>query len=179
MSIRHRTGWARFATRVERIRVKGGDDVESDGARDTAWSGDQRSGQHRKGFKQPQFVLALRWSALEPSDTTIAAIRALNKARNVDQAEQALAQFQVVTQSALIADVDGRIGMVVTGRIPMRDRTNDLHGIVPAPGWDARYDWRGYLPQRKSAEDARPGQRIDRHRESQGRGIGLSAPSDV
>ena len=45
----------------------------------------------------------------------------------MDQAEQALAQFQVVTQSALIADVDGRIGMVVTGRIPMRDRTNDLH----------------------------------------------------
>ncbi len=40
----------------------------------------------------------------------------------MDQAEQALAQFQVVTQSALIADVDGRIGMVVTGRIPMRDR---------------------------------------------------------
>ncbi len=36
--------------------------------------------------------------------------------------------------------------MVVTGRIPMRDRSNDLHGLVPAPGWEARYDWRGYLP---------------------------------
>ncbi len=57
-----------------------------------------------------------------------------------------MAQFQIVTQSALIADVDGKIGMVVTGRIPMRDRANDLHGLVPAPGWDARYDWRGYLP---------------------------------
>ena len=81
-----------------------------------------------------------------PNDTTIAAIRALNKAQNIDQAERALAQFQIVTQSALIADVDGRIGMVVTGRIPMRDRANDLHGLVPAPGWEARYDWRGYLP---------------------------------
>ncbi|HYM48035.1 MAG TPA: penicillin acylase family protein, partial [Burkholderiaceae bacterium] len=76
----------------------------------------------------------------------MAAIRALNKARNVDQAEQALAQFQIVTQSALIADVDGKIGMMVTGRIPMRDRANDLNGVVPAPGWEARYDWRGYLP---------------------------------
>ena len=139
-------GWARFDTRVERIGVKGGDDVELT-VRETR-HGPVISGlaSVEKGFKQPQFALALRWSALEPNDTTIAAIRALNKARNIDQAEQALAQFQIVTQSALIADVDGRIGMSVTGRIPMRDRANDLHGLVPAPGWDARYDWRGYLP---------------------------------
>ena len=139
-------GWARFVTRVERIHVKGGDDIELT-VRETR-HGPVISGltSVEKGFKQSQFALALRWSALEPDDTTMPAIRALNKARNVDQAERALAQFQIVTQSALIADVDGKIGMVVTGRIPMRDRANDLHGLVPAPGWEARYDWRGYLP---------------------------------
>ena len=139
-------GWARFATRIEHIRVKGSDDVELT-VRETR-HGPVISGltSVEKGFKQPQFALALRWSALEPSDTTIAAIRALNKARNIDQAERALGAFQIVTQSALIADVDGKTGMVVTGRIPMRDRANDLHGLVPAPGWDARYDWRGYVP---------------------------------
>jgi penicillin amidase len=139
-------GWARFVTRIEPIRVKGGDDVELT-VRETR-HGPVISGlaSVEKGFKQPQFALALRWSALEPNDTTIAAIRALNKARNIEQAERALGKFQVVTQSALIADVDGKIGMVVTGRIPMRDRAHDLHGLVPAPGWDARYDWRGYLP---------------------------------
>ncbi len=144
-------GWARFATRVERIRVKGGDNVELT-VRETR-HGPVMSGlaSVEKGLiqpkpGQPQFALALRWSALEPDDTTIAAIRALNKARNVEQAEQALAQFQIVTQSALVADVEGRIAMMVTGRIPLRDPANDLNGIVPAPGWDARYDWRGYLP---------------------------------
>ena len=139
-------GWARFATRVERIRVKGGDDVELT-VRHTR-HGPVVSGlaSVEKGFKQPNFALALRWSALEPDDTTIAAIRALNKAQNIDQAEQALALLQIVTQSALIADVDGKIGMVVTGRIPVRGSANDLNGFVPAPGWDARYDWRGYLP---------------------------------
>ena len=138
-------GWARFVTRIERIRVKGGNDVELT-VRETR-HGPVISGlaSVEKGFKQPQFALALRWSALEPDDKTIAAIRALNKARNIDQAERALAQFQIVTQSALMADVDGKIGMVVTGRIPIRDRANDLHGLVPAPGWEARYDWRGYL----------------------------------
>ncbi len=139
-------GWARFVTHVELIRVKGGADVELT-VRQTR-HGPVISGlaSVEKGFKQPQFVLSMRWSALEPDDTTVAAIRALNKARNIDQAERALAQFQIVTQSALIADVDGRIGMVVTGRIPMRDRANDLHGLVPAPGWEARYDWTGYVP---------------------------------
>ncbi|MGH6608699.1 MAG: penicillin acylase family protein, partial [Burkholderiaceae bacterium] len=138
-------GWTRFATRVERISVKGGVDVDFQ-IRETRHGpviSDLAS--VAKGFKQQQFVLALRWSALEPSDSTIAAIRALNKARNIEQAKQALAQFQVVTQSALIADIDGKIGMMVTGRIPVRDPSNDLNGIVPAPGWETRYDWRGYL----------------------------------
>ena len=149
-------GWARFATRVERIRVKGSDDVELT-VRETR-HGPVISGlaSVEKGFKQPLFALALRWSALEPNDTTIAAIRALNRAKNIDQAESALREFQIVTQSALVADVDGRIGMLVTGRIPMRDRTNDLHGLVPAPGWEGRYDWRGYLPAEQAPKTRDP-----------------------
>ncbi|HVG05696.1 MAG TPA: penicillin acylase family protein, partial [Burkholderiaceae bacterium] len=149
-------GWAPFTSRVERIRVKGGDDVELT-IRGTR-HGPVISGlaSVEKGFKQAQFVLALRWSALEPNDTTIAAIRALNKSRNIDQAEQALEKFQIVTQSALIADIDGKIGLIVTGRIPIRDRTHDLQGLVPAPGWEARYDWRGYLPANQSPRTRDP-----------------------
>ncbi|HVE88187.1 MAG TPA: penicillin acylase family protein [Burkholderiaceae bacterium] len=154
-------GWAPFASRVERVRVKGGDDVELT-IRETRHgpvisglaSVEKGMGQPKSG--QPQFVLAMRWSALEPSDTTTAAIRALNKARNIDQAEQALEKFQIVTQSALIADLDGKIGMIVTGRIPMRDRTHDLLGLVPAPGWEARYDWRGYLPTEQAPRSRDP-----------------------
>jgi len=139
-------GWSQFKTRIERIRVKGADDVELT-VRETRHGPVVSSlASVEEGFKQTQFVLALRWSALEPTDSTIAAIRALNKSRNIDQAEKALAQFQVVTQSALIADVDGRIGMTVTGRIPMRASQHDLRGLVPAPGWEARYDWVGYVP---------------------------------
>jgi penicillin amidase len=29
--------------------------------------------------------------------------------------------------------------------VPIRRRENDLRGIAPAPGWDARYDWEGWL----------------------------------
>jgi penicillin amidase len=139
-------GWARFARRTETIRVKGEADVELV-VRETR-HGPVISGLASvdKGFAHSRYVLALRWSALEPEDRTFAAVRALNKARSATEAEAALSQFELVTQSAVFADVDGQIGMVVTGRIPVRRRDNDLQGIAPAPGWDARYDWAGYLP---------------------------------
>ena len=138
-------GWAPFGQRTEIIRVKGQADVEL-AVRETR-HGPVMSGLNStdKVLADPKFVLALRWSALEPDDRTFAAIRALNKARSAEEVEAALGQFQLVTQSALYADVDGQIGMVVTGRIPRRRPDNDLQGIAPAPGWDARYDWSGYL----------------------------------
>ncbi len=139
-------GWQRFGVRVERIRVKGEPDVELV-VRESR-HGPVISGLAAidKSFSHPRYVLALRWSALEPSDRTLPAIRALNRAQSVADAERALGDFQIVTQSMVLADADGRIGFVVTGRIPRRAADNDLRGIAPAPGWDARYDWEGYLP---------------------------------
>ena len=44
------------------------------------------------------------------------------------------------------ADVDGNIGFIAPGRVPIRATDNDLHGLAPAPGWEARYDWQGFVP---------------------------------
>jgi penicillin amidase len=44
------------------------------------------------------------------------------------------------------ADVDGNIGFIAAGRVPIRGPDNDLSGMAPAPGWDARYDWQGFIP---------------------------------
>ena len=139
-------GWAAFTERTETIRVKGSEDVQLT-VRESR-HGPVLSGLTAvyKGFAHPRYVLALRWSALEPDDTSFAAVRALNKARSAKEAETALRRFQLVTQSVVYADADGEIGMIVTGRIPVRRADNDLGGLAPAPGWDARYDWTGYLP---------------------------------
>ena len=140
------SGWQRFRQRVEHIHVKGKADVDLV-VRETR-HGPVISGLASidKSFKSRRFVLALRWTALEPEDRTLRAVRALNRARTVADAERALGDFQVVTQSAVFADADGGIGFVVTGRIPVRGTDNDLRGIAPAPGWDSRYDWEGYVP---------------------------------
>jgi len=140
------TGWQRFSQHVERFRVQGAEDVDLV-VRETR-HGPVISGLASidKSFKPGKFVLALRWTALDPQDRTLRAVRALNRARSVADAERALGDFQIVTQSAVFADADGGIGFVVTGRIPVRRPDNDLQGIAPAPGWDARYDWDGYVP---------------------------------
>ena len=35
----------------------------------------------------------------------------------------------------------------------MRDPANDIRGVAPSPGWDARYDWKGWLPYDQTPED--------------------------
>jgi len=69
----------------------------------------------------------------------------MNRAADTKQFERALADWQLVQQTILYAGVDGHIGMVAPGRIPVRRPDNDLKGLAPAPGWEARYDWAGWL----------------------------------
>jgi penicillin amidase len=145
-----------FRQRVERIAVKGQADDELL-VRETR-HGPVLSGLESidKAFRDPQYVLALRWAALEQGDRTLAALRALNRAGSVAQADAALADFNLVTQTFVLADVDGNIGMVVAGRIPLRRADNDLMGIAPAPGWDERYDWQGWLPHSAAPRSINP-----------------------
>ena len=35
--------------------------------------------------------------------------------------------------------------MIAPGRVPVRDPANKVAGRAPVPGWDATYDWKGYL----------------------------------
>jgi penicillin amidase len=60
---------------------------------------------------------------------------------------------------------EGRIGVVSPGRVPLRKPDNDLKGQVPAPGWDARYDWAGWVPARRNAARDSTRARLDRHRQ--------------
>ncbi len=49
-------------------------------------------------------------------------------------------------QNIVYADDTGQIGLILPGRVPLRSKSNDSLGLVPAPGWDGRYDWQGFVP---------------------------------
>ena len=141
-------GWARFETFNETIKVKGQAD-ESLVVRATRHGpviSDAGVAEGLTGRKDKQsYALALRWTALDADPGTMEASLALNRATSVAQFIQALAPYVAPMQNMVVADREGRIGVVSAGRVPLRNAANDLKGQVPAPGWDARYDWDGFL----------------------------------
>jgi len=92
------------------------------------------------------YVLAFAWSALAEDDRTLQAAHKFARARDWSEFLAAARDFHVPQQNMVYADVDGNIGYVAAGRVPLRKPENDLKGFAPAPGWDARYDWAGWIP---------------------------------
>ena len=100
----------------------------------------------RRKAEMGGYVLALAWTALDAHDTTSRATLNIQRARNWDEFVDALRDYAGPQQNMVYADVDGHIGFYAPARIPRRDPSNKILGTLPAPGWDARYDWQGFLP---------------------------------
>ncbi len=75
---------------------------------------DRRAGGH-------EHAVALRWTALQPTPT-VAAIPRFARLSDWDDLLEAAALFEVPSQNIVYADVDGRIGFVPAGRVPVRER---------------------------------------------------------
>jgi penicillin amidase len=87
--------------------------------------------------------LALRWTALEPSDMA-ALLFEIACVRDCAGFHQALPRWSGPVLNAVYADVEGNIGYTLAGRMPLRAPGHD--GRTPVPGWTGEYEWRGYVP---------------------------------
>jgi len=56
-------------------------------------------------------------------------------------------------QNVVVADDQGAVAYKALGKVPVRHSDNDLMGMAPAPGWDAKYDWVGWLPMDQTPQD--------------------------
>lgn len=145
-------GWQPMAVREERIAVKGGAGLDikvrstrhgpviSDAGAGAEWLRGPDAG------AAPRHVLAMRWTALDPDADPVGAGLAMLRAASVQEFIEASALWVAPMQNMVVADRKGRIGFVAAGRVPLRHPDNDLRGLAPAPGWEARYDWQGWLP---------------------------------
>src|SRR5207237_1416185 len=88
----------------------------------------------------PLSPLALRWTALDTDDMTLAAFLSLNQARNWTEFTAALRLLVAPSQNFVYADVDGHIGYYAAGRIPVRGNGD---GTVPT---DSNGEWTGWVP---------------------------------
>ena len=151
------TAWADFKTRNEVIKVKGQSDVQltvRESRHGPVLSDAQKS--HTELLDTSKFVLALRWGALDADNQTVLSGLRSNAAQSIDDLEVAFSTYHSPMQSVVMADVAGRTAFKAVGKLPLRKLENDILGIAPSPGWDARYDWAGWVPyaQNPQADDA-------------------------
>ena len=144
-------------TRRETIKVAGGNDVTIT-VRETSHGplmsdvlpavADAGAGAPVDGKKDPgSYDVSLAWTGLMPGRTADA-LFAIDKAQDFEQFRSAAKDFDVPAQNLVYADVNGHIGYQAPGRVPVRRAAikGAPPGYWPAPGWDSRYDWHGWVP---------------------------------
>ena len=91
-------------------------------------------------------ALALAWTAHRPGATDMSVMH-LERARNLDEAAAIIGGAGMPGQNVMIADTAGRIGWVLSGRLPRRAGIDPLR---PSP-WNADgAGWDGWVPQAES-----------------------------
>ena len=130
-----------FGVRTETIKVAGGEDVEIT-IRETRHGPILNDVDDRLADAP---LMALRWTATAEIDGTFEAIFALQTASTFEEFRQALAAYGSPSQNFVYADVDGHIGYVLPGRIPIRADGAD-RGARPRSGSDGAHEWSGYIP---------------------------------
>ncbi|MFI9152828.1 penicillin acylase family protein [Streptomyces sp. NPDC053367] len=90
------------------------------------------------------YGIALRWTALD-AGTSMDAVFAMDRAADWEDFRAAAALFDVPSQNLVYADTDNHIGYTLPGKIPTRAEGHD--GSIPAPGWNSKYRWKGFIDQ--------------------------------
>lgn len=141
---RTREGFADFETEQTEIRVRGGDTVPL--VRRITQHGPVLPGGYKKlSERLPEgHVAALSWTALSEDDTTIDGAFDIAVSRNVDEFVDSTSRMVSPMQSIVVADIEGKIGLVAPGRIPRRSEFNKVQGRAPVPGWVPFYQWLGF-----------------------------------
>jgi penicillin G amidase len=146
--------WAEFEVRNESIPVKGKPSVDYT----------YRSTRHGPVLSDAQavyadvldrqkYAMALRWSALDADNRSLLAGLNAQKAGSVSELLAAYADHHSPMQNLVAADTAGNIAYKAVGKTPLRKSDNDIRGIAPSPGWEAKYDWAGYLPYAQTPSD--------------------------
>ena len=100
----------------------------------------------KRAIDTDRFVLALRWTALDTENQSIAGLLEMNHAKDLDTFKQALRKNYAPMQNVVMADTGGNIALQAAGVAPKRTLHQGLYGVAPALGWEKQYDWTGYVP---------------------------------
>ncbi len=148
-------GWNTFRTRNSIINVKDGAAVTLR-LRWTVNGPVMPADQFNLGaITPPGHVTAIAWSALSDRDTSMSAAMAIMRARTVDNAIEAGADYIAPAQNLVVADRN-RIAMKTIGALPARDPNHQSQGRFPSFGYLAENRWQGRFPYADNPEFTNP-----------------------
>lgn len=145
---RTEAGWAAFETRQETIRIKDAP-PRTVTVRSTRHGPvlNQATGRVRD-FSPPGHVVALRWHILDDDEMTVRAGLRLADAGSVAEFQDVMRDFDNAEQNMVAADVDGNIGFIAAGKVPIRADRSDWQGMLPVAGWEPKSKRLGFIPHR-------------------------------
>jgi penicillin amidase len=130
-----------FEVREETIKVAGGPDEVIE-VRKTRHGPILNDVDDRLAKAPP---LALAWTATVDVDGTLEAIFRINTVGTFEEFRAAFATYGSPAQNFVYADVDGHIGYVFPGHVPIRADPGDLGARVRS-GSDGKHEWTGMIP---------------------------------
>jgi penicillin amidase len=86
---------------------------------------------------------ALKWTAFDSKNDLFSAFANLNRAKNWSDFRNALKNYGGAMQNFIYADVQGNIGWIAAGKVPLR-KTGD--GSLPYDGAMNDGEWTGFIP---------------------------------
>ncbi len=131
--------WKKVQSRVEIFSIKGKDDV-SVNIRETH-HGPIISDIH-KLLKTREESISMSWTGHWVTNEMDAWV-GLTTMKNWEDFSESVKQFGVPGQNIVYADIDGNIGWRPAVYIPIRKMG---FSMLPRPGYDKNYDWRGKVP---------------------------------
>ena len=140
--------WVDMQIRREEIKVRGWEQpkvIYVRSTRNCVVATDSMIDQKPFSFSKNQpelYALTYAWTALQPVQSVRAELL-VNKAQNWDEFVNALRFFEAGKQNWVFADVDGNIGYIMPGKVPIRAGGD---GTLPVPGWNDQYRWTGFIP---------------------------------
>lgn len=93
----------------------------------------------------PDLVISLQWPGFREDDRSAVALYRMGKAHDAAEFREALRLFDCPQQNIVFADIDGTIGFVAAGRMPIR-KMLAASGQMPALGWTGDFEWIGFVP---------------------------------
>lgn len=149
------TGWAKFRARDSIIAIKDAPAVTLK----LLWSENgpvMPGAQFNLGAVTPAgYVAAINWTALSDQDTSMSALLAVGRARNVQDGIRAAAPFIAPSQNLILADRT-QIAMKTIGAVPARDINHQSKGRLPSYGYLPENRWQGTMPYASNPEFVNP-----------------------